>query len=74
MATITLRVSDELKETMDKLEKINWSSVMRELLEEEVKRQWIDEQRRISLKEYRQGNYFSSEQVHEMIKGWKKEK
>jgi len=38
MATVSLRVPDELKERMDAHGEINWSAVLRASIEEEVER------------------------------------
>lgn len=38
MATVSLRVPDELKEKMDEHGEINWSAVIRSQLEEEIVR------------------------------------
>jgi hypothetical protein len=38
MATVSLRVPDELKEKMDEHDEINWSAVIRSNLETEVSR------------------------------------
>lgn len=38
MATVSLRVPDELKEKMDEYDEINWSAVIRANIEEEVGR------------------------------------
>jgi len=72
MATITLRIDDDLKTVMDELDKVNWSAVTREFLEEEVKKQWISERRNKALKEYSIGKYFTHDQVMEMSKEWGK--
>lgn len=36
MATVSVRVSDELKERMEALETVNWSAVIREHIREEL--------------------------------------
>lgn len=38
MATVSLRVPDDLKEKMDEHDQINWSAVIRANLEEEIDR------------------------------------
>lgn len=38
MATVSLRVSDDLKEKMDEHGEINWSAVIRANIEEEIER------------------------------------
>lgn len=38
MATVSLRVPDDLKEKMDEQDEINWSAVIRANLEEEIDR------------------------------------
>jgi len=38
MATVSLRVSDELKKKMDEHDEINWSAVIRANIEEEIGR------------------------------------
>ena len=38
MATVSVRVPDELKEKMDEHDTINWSAVIRANLEEEIER------------------------------------
>ena len=39
MANITVSVSEELKEELDKLPEVNWSEAVRQFLSEKVKRQ-----------------------------------
>jgi predicted transcriptional regulator len=39
MATITVRVSEEIKKEMKRLKHINWSKVVREAIAEEIKRE-----------------------------------
>jgi len=39
MATITVRVPEEIKEEMKKFRHINWSRVVREAIAEEIKRE-----------------------------------
>lgn len=39
MATVTLRVPEEIKKEMEKLKRINWSEVMRKAVAEEIRRE-----------------------------------
>lgn len=65
MATITLRVSDELKQTMDSLDEVNWSAVTRNFLEDKVKELYIRDRISKSEKQIKEGKTLS----HEKVKG-----
>ena len=49
MATITVRVDDELKRKMDELKDVNWSEVIREKIREVVEE---EERKRAKRKDY----------------------
>jgi predicted transcriptional regulator len=63
MATITLRVPDKLKATMDELDEINWSAVTRNLLQEKVEDYFIREKLSKSEKQIEEGKIISHEEV-----------
>ena len=67
MATITLRVSDELKNTMDSLDEVNWSAVTRNFLEEKVEELFIRDRLNKVEKQIKEGKTMSQEEVEKMF-------
>jgi len=67
MATITVRVSDELKNTMDSLNEVNWSAVTRNFLEDKVEELYIRDRLSKSEKQIKEGNTLSHEEVKKMF-------
>lgn len=63
MATITVRVSDELKATMDSLDEINWSAVTRNLLEEKVEEFFIKDRLNKAEKQIQNGQVTAHDEV-----------
>lgn len=67
MATITVRVSDELKNTMDSLDEVNWSAVTRNFLEEKVKELYIRDRLSKAEKQIKEGKTLSHDEVKNMF-------
>jgi len=67
MATITIRVSDELKNTMDILDEVNWSAVTRNLLKEKVEELFIRERFSKVEKQIKEGKTTPQEEVEKMF-------
>jgi len=67
MATITVRVSDELKNTMDSLDEVNWSAVTRNFLEEKVEELFIRDRLNKVEKQIKEGKTMSQEEVEKMF-------
>ena len=63
MATLTVRIPDELKATMDSLDEVNWSAVTRNLLEEKVEEYYIRDKLSKSEKQIREGKTISHDEV-----------
>lgn len=63
MATITVRIPDELKATMDSLDEVNWSAVTRNLLEEKVEELYIRDKLSKAEKQIKEGRTISHEEV-----------
>ena len=72
MATITLRIPDEMKEIMDKLDEINWSAAVRNLLEEKIEEEYIRYRINLAERQIKEGKVVSHEEVKRMFsKRWK---
>ncbi len=78
MATITVRVDDELKRKMDELKDVNWSEVIREKIrevieEEEKKRKKKDYFRiaRASLRAEELSSLFQGKESEVTIREWR---
>lgn len=67
MATITVRVSDELKNTMDIMDEVNWSAVTRNLLEEKVEELFIRDRLSKVEKQIKEGKTMTQEEVEKMF-------
>lgn len=67
MATITIRVSDELKETMDNLDEVNQSAVTRNFLEEKVEELYIRNRLSKAEKQIKSGKTISHEEVKRLF-------
>ena len=67
MATITVRVSDELKNTMDLMDEVNWSAVTRNLLEEKVEELFIRDRLNKVEKQIKEGKTISQEEVERLF-------
>lgn len=63
MATLTVRIPDELKATMDSLDEVNWSAVTRNLLLEKVEEYYIRDKLVKSEKQIKEGKTVSHEEV-----------
>lgn len=63
MATLTVRIPDELKATMDSLDEVNWSAVTRNLLEEKVEEYYIRDKLAKSEKQIKEGRTVSHQEV-----------
>ncbi len=63
MATITVRIPDKLKEQMDSLDEINWSSVIRNMLEAKIEEEFIRDRFQKVEKEVKEGRYENFEDV-----------
>ena len=55
MATITVRIPDETKKTMDEMNEINWSSVIRNMLEAKVEEYYVRHRIAIAEKQIKEG-------------------
>jgi len=67
MATITVRVSDKLKHTMDIMDEVNWSAVTRNLLEEKVEELFIRDRLSKVEKQIKEGRTMSQKEVEKMF-------
>ena len=63
MATISIRIPDELKKKMDSLDEINWSSVIRNMLEEKAEEEFIRDRFQKVEKEIKEGRFKTMEEV-----------
>lgn len=63
MATITVRIPDKLKEQMDSLDEINWSSVIRNMLEEKVYHYYVLHKIKIAEEQIKEGKFENFEDV-----------
>ena len=57
MATITVRIPDKLKEQMDSLDEINWSSVIRNMLEEKVYHYYVLHKIKLAEEQIKEGKF-----------------
>ncbi len=63
MAIITVRIPDEMKKRMDSLDEINWSSVIRNMLEAKIEEEFIRDRFQKVEKEVKEGRYENFEDV-----------
>ena len=79
MATITVRVDDELKRKMDELKDVNWSEVIREKIREVIEEEERRRSRkkdfsriaRASLKAEELSSIFGGKNSEETIREWR---
>lgn len=67
MATITLRIPDELKNSMEGLDEVNWSAVTRNLLQEKVNELYVLHRYNKAEKEITDGKTVTHEKVKKMF-------
>ncbi len=67
MATISLRISDELKAQMDRFDEVNWSSITRKMIEERVKEFIIKERFEKGRQQVKEGKVYTHEEVKKML-------
>lgn len=63
MAILTVRIPDELKDTMDSMDEINWSAVTRNLLQEKVNEFFIKDRISKAEKQIKNKKYVSHSAV-----------
>lgn len=63
MATITVRIPDELKKKMDSLDEINWSSVIRNILEEKTYHYYVLHKIKKAEEQIKEGKFSTHDEV-----------
>lgn len=68
MATITIRIPQELKERMDSLDEINWSAVTRNLLQKKVEEYYVLEKLKEAEEDIKAGRLVSHKEFFKKFK------